>query len=384
MAYQTIKKGSSGSSVSELQKLLNQNGYSLDVDGVFGSKTQAAVRDYQRKNNLSVDGIAGSKTWGALTGSKSTTPKKSTADWLAEYEGNRPVYQQSQAVTDAENLLKQYEGKKPGEYQSSYQEQIDQLLNQILNREQFSYDPNADPLYRQYADQYQQRGQTAMMDTMGQAAALTGGYGNTYAQTAGQQMYQGYLQELNNIIPELRNTAYQMYLNEGDQLRNNLGILQGLDESDYGKYRDTVADYYNDLNYYYNKYSDMSASDYNKYANDLAAWQADRDYWYTKQQDEQAQANWQKEFDMAAAAAKKSSGGSSRSSSSSKKRSSSSKKNNEEDDDAIYLTDPSVDELNLAIMNNPGKMIVSTVNRSDGRKQRVMYRNGQLFDSYTE
>ena len=57
--YSQVKKGSKGSSVEELQKLLNQNGYSLSVDGVFGSNTQAAVRDYQRKNGLAVDGIVG-------------------------------------------------------------------------------------------------------------------------------------------------------------------------------------------------------------------------------------------------------------------------------------------------------------------------------------
>ena len=64
--YKQLSYGSQGSDVTELQKLLNQNGYKLTVDGIFGSQTQSAVRDYQKKNNLTVDGIAGDQTFGAL------------------------------------------------------------------------------------------------------------------------------------------------------------------------------------------------------------------------------------------------------------------------------------------------------------------------------
>ena len=181
--YQQIKKGSKGDSVSELQKLLNQNGYSLDADGIFGEKTQAAVRDYQSKNGLAVDGIVGSNTWSSLTnGANKQTQQnvsgetgKSTADWLADYEKPIPTYTPSQAVQDAADRLAQYEQNKPGEYQSTYADQIQELLNQALNPQKFSYDPNVDPLYKQAAERYQQQGQLAMRDTMGQAAALSGG-----------------------------------------------------------------------------------------------------------------------------------------------------------------------------------------------------------------
>lgn len=322
-SYTQVKTGSKGSSVSELQKLLNKNGYNLSVDGVFGQKTQAAVRDYQAKNNLAADGIAGNNTWSSLygkstasTSGSSKSSNKSTAEYLSSYETNKPAYTQSDAVTKAAELLAEYEKNKPGEYQSKYQEQIDALLDKIMNREEFSYDFNADPLYQQYADNYRRQGELAMMDTMGNAAALSGGYGNSYAQTAGQQAYQGYLSQLNSIIPELRNAAYQMYQGEGDTMYNNMNLLSTLDQSDYGKYRDTVSDYYNDLSYYYGKYNDMSESEYNRYLNDLSAWQNDRAYWYQKQQDEQAQANWEKQFALSQAA--KSSGGSSGRKSSSK------------------------------------------------------------------
>ena len=312
--YSQIKSGSKGDSVTRLQELLKQNGYAVDVDGIFGTQTQQAVRDYQGKNNLSVDGIVGEKTWAALGGGNAagSSAGKSTADWLADYEGNRPNYQQSQSVRDAADMLAQYEGRKPGPYQSSYADQIQNVLNDILNRKEFNYDFASDPMYQQYAQRAQQQGKMAMMDTMGQAAALTGGYGNTYAQSVGQQTYQGYLQGVNDIIPELRNAAYDMYRDKGNQMLTNAQLLQGLENSEYGKYRDNVGDYYNDLNYAYNKYGDMSRDEYNRYLSDFNAWQADRDYYYGKQQNEQAQSNWQAEYDLAKSQAAKSSGGSSK------------------------------------------------------------------------
>jgi murein L,D-transpeptidase YcbB/YkuD len=66
-----LKVGSRGSSVTDLQNQLRAAGYSIAADGIFGSQTQAAVIDFQRKNNLAVDGIVGSQTSGAL--SKITT-----------------------------------------------------------------------------------------------------------------------------------------------------------------------------------------------------------------------------------------------------------------------------------------------------------------------
>ena len=311
--YSTIKKGSTGSSVTELQQLLNANGYNLATDGIYGSQTAAAVRDYQAKNGLSVDGITGTQTWTSLYGGGNTgadasgsfgfsvgSPSSATSGSLAAAESGKPVWSPSDKLNALEQQVTDIENSKPGAYESKYQEQIDSLLDQILNREKFSYNFDADPLYQQYKDRYTQQGKMAMQDAMGQAAAISGGYGNSYAQTVGQQTYQGYLQGLNDVIPELRNQAYQMYQDEGDRMNTNLGILQGLDESDYGRYRDTVNDYYTELNYFYNKFSDMTDFEYNKYATDLSAWQADRAYWYQKYYDEQQQANWQAEFDMAA------------------------------------------------------------------------------------
>ena len=55
----TLKLGSKGDDVKNLQKLLNNNGYNLVVDGLFGRGTLAAVKDYQVKNSLNADGVVG-------------------------------------------------------------------------------------------------------------------------------------------------------------------------------------------------------------------------------------------------------------------------------------------------------------------------------------
>ena len=73
------------------------------------------------------------------------------------------------------------------DFTSSYDGEIRRLYDEIVNRPAFRYDPRSDPLYQSYRSQMVTEGERAMRDTMGQAAALTGGYGSSYAQGVGQQ-----------------------------------------------------------------------------------------------------------------------------------------------------------------------------------------------------
>lgn len=143
-----------------------------------------------------------------------------------------------EAVRQAQLKLRQQMGSG---YQSQWQDQLDDTMQRIMNREKFTYDLNGDALYKQYKDQYITGGRMAMMDTMGQAAALTGGYGNSYAQGVGQQAYQGYLQGLNDKIPELYQLALSQYQSEGDALMDRYGLLADRDADAYGKYQDQMA-----------------------------------------------------------------------------------------------------------------------------------------------
>ena len=134
------------------------------------------------------------------------------------------------------------ENKNKTGYRSPWQEQLQDTMRKILGREKFSFDLAGDALYRQYKDRYIRQGRRAMMDTMGQAQAMTGGYGNSYAAGAGQQAYSGYLQQLGERVPELYRAALDRYTAETEQLRGNGSLLAQLEKQDYDRYRDALAD----------------------------------------------------------------------------------------------------------------------------------------------
>lgn len=173
-----------------------------------------------------------------------------------------PSAQTEQYRADMERL----KGNRPGDYSSQFQPQIDALYEQLLGRGKFSYDMNADSLYQQYKDRYTQQANMGMMDSMGQAAALTGGYGNSYAQSVGQQTYDRTMQALNDLVPQLEERAYTRWQGEGQDLARNLGIAQSMDDTAYGRYRDQVGDWRQDYADAANLYSNERAFDYNQYA----------------------------------------------------------------------------------------------------------------------
>lgn len=120
------------------------------------------------------------------------------------------------------------EEKKKQLYGGSYDEQIRDTAQQIQNRPAFSYDLDGDALYQQYKDRYTQNAKLGMKDTMGQAAALTGGYGNSYAQGVGQQRYDETMRGLTDMIPTLEQSAYQRWRDQGTDLQNRYSMLSGM------------------------------------------------------------------------------------------------------------------------------------------------------------
>lgn len=66
MSLPTVKRGSKGQSVKNVQGLLNAHGSRLSIDGIFGPKTESAVRSYQKSRKLLVDGIVGRQTYTSL------------------------------------------------------------------------------------------------------------------------------------------------------------------------------------------------------------------------------------------------------------------------------------------------------------------------------
>ena len=177
-------------------------------------------------------------------------------------------YEQSEEVKKAREALSQQESAKPGAYSSQWQSRLESTLDQILNRKEFRYDMNADALYNQYRDQYLRQGRLAMEDTLGQAAALTGGYGSSYAQQVGQQTYQGYLAGLNDKLPELYRLALSKYQLEGDQLRGKYDLLSDREAGDYGRYQDAVKAWQTERDYLADRYDTQREADYARYNDD--------------------------------------------------------------------------------------------------------------------
>ena len=294
-SYSQLSYGSSGSEVEKLQDYLNQVGnYGLDIDGKYGPKTQEAVKNYQSSNNLTVDGIAGNETWGSLYDaiSKKTSDSGNTDGTSESATPAAPDYSKysydasaDTAYQQALAALQQASAAVPT-YKASYDEQLQAIYDQIVNREKFSYDLNSDALYQQYADQYQLMGLQASMDTMGQAASHTGGYGNSFASTASNQAYQAYLQQLNQVVPELYGMALDQYNAEGDRLLTQYSMLGDMADDEYGKYQDALNQYWQNVSFQKQTADDAYDRGYTNWLNSYQMGVDAENTAYSKQQDE--------------------------------------------------------------------------------------------------
>lgn len=200
--------------------------------------------------------------------------------------GQRVGYDPSgnQAYQEALRRMQETEGTRP-EYQDSYSRQLKDLYDKIMGREKFQYDAANDPLYQQYRQMYVQQGRQAMADTMGQAAGLTGGYGSTYSQAAGQQQYDAYLQKLNEVVPELYAQARQAYNDEGDRMLQQYQLTGDLRDDEYSRYQDRLSNWWKDLSYQ----ADRADTEYSRGAenwwNAESAGRQDREFAYQQKKD---------------------------------------------------------------------------------------------------
>jgi hypothetical protein len=154
---------------------------------------------------------------------------------------------------------------------------LDNVYNQLANREAFSYDMNSDALYKQYAQQYQANAKLAMEDTVGQVSALTGGYANSYASTAGQAMYNQQMEGLNEKALDIYQLALQRYNMESDRLMG----LYNATASNYGLEQDRInsevsmAQWNAEFDENQRQYDESMAYDYARAAAQDAQWAAD-------------------------------------------------------------------------------------------------------------
>jgi hypothetical protein len=192
---------------------------------------------------------------------------------------------------EAKRLRQQLESLEGGKlaYTSPHAGAIEAALQKIMEREEFSYDPAGDALYNRYKNYYENAGRRAMEDTMGVSAALTGGYGSTYAQTAAQQAYASQMGALQEKIPELYALALESYRAEGDALQNRYNTLKAQEQADYSRYRDQVADHDKALSRAQSRYESQRDYDF-KTATDQ------RDFDYKVKRDQVSDDQWWRKY----------------------------------------------------------------------------------------
>ena len=214
-----------------------------------------------------------------------------------------PTYAPSEAVNQAAQMLSEQMAKAPGQYNSPWSTQLNETLDKILNREKFSYDFNGDAFYQQYKDKFTQQARMASEDAVARASAMTGGYGNSYAAMAGAQAFNEQMGQLNDVIPELYQMAYDKYAREGQDLKDAYSLLAAREAEAYGKYRDEKADFLTERDYLTGRLESEKADDYNRFVDDrnfgYGQYVDDRNFGYGANRDTVADKKWQSEFDLA-------------------------------------------------------------------------------------
>lgn len=201
------------------------------------------------------------------------------------------------AVTEADAWLSgQLEKIQSGK--TSYSDQVRDMMDKIMNREKFSYDVDTDPLFQQALASAMNSGKQAMQDTIGQASALTGGYGSSYATTAGNQAYNAFIEDAYDNLPQYYQMAREAYQMEGEEMYRQFGMMSELDDKEfnrnltaydatyqhrnqlyneaYGQYRDSISDAFNIANLQLSEHGQKVNDAYNLY--NAASNQADKFY----------------------------------------------------------------------------------------------------------
>jgi len=182
--------------------------------------------------------------------------------------------------------------ENPNKYgYNKYQSDVDKLFNQVMSQEKFSYDPQQDKLFQMYKQQYQAQGQRAMQNQMGVAAARSGGYNSSAAQSAAQSTYQGYMDALSEKAAETYQNSLDMYKYNQQQLLNRYNTARDMNNAGneaYWKQADAKAQKMNNT---YSVFNDDRSYQWNKYSDN-------RNFLQTQVKNAQDQVNWQKEYEL--------------------------------------------------------------------------------------
>ncbi len=313
----TWKKEKDGSvTVTEKNGAVHKNAYTSSKVDTTGTKNLNGVDDVTTQklnssyNQSSASQLADKTSSKALSTLGSLTSKEdiiSSDVWNAI----NSQFVVPEAVTEADAYL-QAQLQKIQSGKTSYSDQVKAMIDKIMGREKFSYDVDTDPLFQQALASAMNSGKQAMQDTIGQASALTGGYGSTYATTAGNQAYNAFIEDAYDNLPQYYQMAMEAYQMEGEEMYRQYSMLSTEDDKEYNRnitaydatyahrnqmyneaytqYRDNKSDAFNMANLQLSEHGQKVSDAYNYYS--AASNQADTLYnrEYTRWQDSVNQA----------------------------------------------------------------------------------------------
>lgn len=231
------------------------------------SKEKMPGWSYQDATDMGADdALLGSEALGTVRHAQSEWQKAQAAGdqagmdhWHGVAEGERAKAGYSGGANGGGYIPLASTVKEPdyGEAPTEYKAAMDKAIQTLQGRGEFTYDPETDPSYKVYTDQYTRLGKQAMEDSYGHAALRTGGLGGSAAMSASQQAYNGYMQALADKIPELRQIAYQMYQDGEDRLRQDIDLFGSLDQQAWNRWN-------NDRTFRRGAFETDRAFDYNK------------------------------------------------------------------------------------------------------------------------
>ena len=180
-----------------------------------------------------------------------------------ELMNGAPSAEQSTATQNSAAALKTGESyAAPGEYTGGIADRkLDEAINKYLNSRGFNYNTAEDPDYQAYVKEYNENAKQGKTLSRATAKTLANGYNPTYADTVADEVYNSYMENVTDAIPQFKNLAALENSGRENQLANAVNIYSTQAQRDYGRYRDTVGDKKNFLNYLYDRYATDRQSD---------------------------------------------------------------------------------------------------------------------------
>ncbi|MBQ9531148.1 MAG: hypothetical protein IJR70_03640 [Eubacterium sp.] len=205
-----------------------------------------------------------------------------------KYKDSNGLYSDySQAYKDYANWL-----NNPKKYgYGTYSNDVDSLFKEVMNQKKFSYDPKEDKLFQIYKQQYMNQGNRAMQNQLGAAAAFSGGYNSSAAQTSAQNAYQNYLNALSDKAAETYQNALNMYRYNQQNMFDKYNAARDMNNAANEAYWKQAEARAQRMNSTYSAYNDDRNYQYNKFS-------TDRNFYQTQGKNALDQINWLKEYKL--------------------------------------------------------------------------------------